>query len=306
MSKLQQLTSRYFPSDTPDLSALERATDLMFVNVNEVVDGAESFPPNVIRVGGLQIAKAGNLSLKLEKFFESGEKGSILFAMGTNFRSDHLTKDKRRIFIDAFRELGEFNFLWKFDENLLEDFEKPGNLMVQKWLPQSEILAHSKIVGFISHCGLLSTHEAFWFGVPIIGIPIFSDQKRNCERARQSEVAEIVQLGNLTVESIVRTVKNVAENRKYREKMEKLSRMFRYQKESPLERAVYWTEFLLENSADHLKSPTVKLGVVASKSYDVISLLLLSIYVLLKLAGKLFSTLSTYYKQCRSKKMKQS
>lgn len=233
-------------------------------------------------------------------------KGSILFAMGTNFRSDHLTSDKRKIFIDAFRKLSEFNFLWKFDENLLTDYKKPRNLMVRKWLPQNEILAHSKIVGFISHCGLLSTHEAYWHGVPIIGIPIFSDQKRNCEKARQSEVAEIILLGNLTVESIVSTVKNVVENPKYREKMQKLSKIFQNQKESPMERAVYWTEFLLENSADHLKSPTLKLGVIATKSYDVILLLLFSIYVLLKLARKLFTALSTYNKKSRSKKLKQS
>lgn len=277
----------------------------MFVNVNEVLDGAESFPPNVIRVGGLQISKTGNLSSELKNFIESSENGCILFAMGTNFRSDHLTSDKRKIFIEAFSELGEFNFLWKFDENLLEGCEKLGNLMVKKWLPQNEILAHPKIVGFISHCGLLSTHEAFWFGVPIIGIPVFSDQKRNCERARQSEVAEVIELGNLTVDSIVSAVRNVVGNQKYREKMKKLSKIFTTQKETPLERAIYWTEFLLGNSADHLKSPTLKLGVVATKSYDVISLLLLSIYVLLKLARKLFSTLSTYNKS-RSKKMKQS
>lgn len=85
MSKLQQLTSRYFSSDTPDLSTLEKATDLMFVNVNEVLDGAESFPPNVIRVGGLQIPKARQLSRELANFIESGEKGEEMLVFMKKF-----------------------------------------------------------------------------------------------------------------------------------------------------------------------------------------------------------------------------
>lgn len=305
MSKLQALTSKHFPRVVPALSVLEKQTDLMFVNAHEVVDGPESFPPNVIHVGGLQILNGKKLSSELNDFIDSGEKGSILFAMGTNFRSDHLTDDKRKMFFDAFRELSDYNFLWKFDEKFLEDFEKPTNLMVRKWLPQNDILAHSNIVGFMSHCGLLSTHEAFWFGVPIIGIPVFSDQKRNCERARQSKVAEIVQLGNLSTKTIVEAVKLVVESSKYRKNMKKLSKIFQNQKETPMERAVYWTEFLLENSVEHLKSPSLKLGIIASNSYDVIAFLLFSIYVPLKAARKLFSMLSTNNKT-RSKKTKQS
>jgi UDP:flavonoid glycosyltransferase YjiC (YdhE family) len=39
---------------------------------------------------------------------------------------------------------------------------------------------------FITHGGLLSTQESVYHGVPIIGIPIFGDQKMNTKVAVES------------------------------------------------------------------------------------------------------------------------
>ncbi|GLT55915.1 hypothetical protein SLA2020_289980 [Shorea laevis] len=47
------------------------------------------------------------------------------------------------------------------------------------WAPQVEILAHSAIGGFVSHCGWNSTLESIWFGVPIAAWPMFAEQQLN-------------------------------------------------------------------------------------------------------------------------------
>lgn len=51
--------------------------------------------------------------------------------------------------------------------------------IVEGWAPQTKILAHENICGFISHCGMSSTIESLYFGVPVIGIPIKLDQPLN-------------------------------------------------------------------------------------------------------------------------------
>lgn len=50
-------------------------------------------------------------------------------------------------------------------------------LVVTTWAPQSEILAHSSVGGFLSHCGWNSTLESILNGVPMIAWPLYAEQK---------------------------------------------------------------------------------------------------------------------------------
>lgn len=112
---------------------------------------------------------------KIEKFISSGKKGTILMSLGTNIRSDLLGEKILTNFIRTFASLPEYNFIWKFEskeEDLPIKLSK--NVMIGKFLPQNDILAHPKIVGFVSHAGQLSTHEALYHGVPVIGELFFS------------------------------------------------------------------------------------------------------------------------------------
>ncbi|GAV92510.1 UDPGT domain-containing protein [Cephalotus follicularis] len=51
--------------------------------------------------------------------------------------------------------------------------------LVPMWAPQAEILSHSSIGGFLSHCGWNSTLESIVNGVPMIAWPLFSEQHMN-------------------------------------------------------------------------------------------------------------------------------
>lgn len=293
-----------YPKGTPNLAELERQTDLLFVNSHPVIDGAESLPQNVIQVGGLQISETKKLPSDLQRFIESSEKGSILFCMGTNFRTELLTHREKEMFFEMIREMSDYHFLWKFDENYVHDFEIPSNLLVRSWLPQQEILAHPKVVGFVSHCGLLSTHEAHWFAVPIIGIPIYVDQHINCARVKKSKVGEVLPLMELPSNNTIEAVRRVVEDPIYRENMKIKSKIFRHQKELPIERAVWWTEWLLKNPADHLKSPSLKMGFFQSNSYDVMAILFATILVIFQLSKTLLNFIIFKWKNKPQKNIK--
>lgn len=106
----------------------------------------------------------------MEKFILSAKKGTILMSLGTNLQSSMLGDELLTKIIRTFEQLPDYNFLWKFEadpKSLPVKLSK--NVMIEKFLPQNDILAHSKVVGFISHSGLLSSHEALYHGVPVIG-----------------------------------------------------------------------------------------------------------------------------------------
>ncbi|KAG6744565.1 hypothetical protein POTOM_051201 [Populus tomentosa] len=47
------------------------------------------------------------------------------------------------------------------------------------WAPQTDILAHPSVGGFVSHCGWNSILESIWFGVPIAAWPLYAEQQLN-------------------------------------------------------------------------------------------------------------------------------
>ncbi|CAN0905164.1 Putative UDP-glucose flavonoid 3-O-glucosyltransferase 3 [Linum grandiflorum] len=47
------------------------------------------------------------------------------------------------------------------------------------WAPQTAVLAHKAIGGFVSHCGWNSTLESIWFGVPMATWPMYAEQQLN-------------------------------------------------------------------------------------------------------------------------------
>uniref|UniRef100_A0A1Q3FQU4 Putative ecdysteroid udp-glucosyltransferase n=1 Tax=Culex tarsalis TaxID=7177 RepID=A0A1Q3FQU4_CULTA len=253
----------------PYIGSLQEKTMLVMVNSHHAVDFPEPIPQNMVLVGGLQIMDPKPLPDDIKKFIDSGRKGAILFSLGTNVLSSDLGDERIAMFMEAFRQFPEYNFLWKFEADL-KNHRVPKNVMIKKFLPQNDILAQRNIKLFITHAGLLSTHEATWHGVPMVGIPFIADQYRNLEKSLQARIAERLVIWTVSTEKIVATIRKVLEDDSYRVRMKAKSDLFRDQPEKPLERALWWIDWCLRHpKAETIRSPTVRLGPWKSELYDV-------------------------------------
>ena len=54
----------------------------------------------------------------------------------------------------------------------------PENVLIKTSLPQNDMLAHPNLKVFVTHGGLLSTQEALFHKVPLVGMPISNDQSQ--------------------------------------------------------------------------------------------------------------------------------
>jgi len=73
----------------------------------------------------------------IRTFLDGAENGAIVISLGTNVKWKAIGLDKIQTVILALSKLKQ-RVLWKLDIEV--PFEIPNNLMIVKWMPQSEVL----------------------------------------------------------------------------------------------------------------------------------------------------------------------
>lgn len=75
--------------------------------------------------------------------------------------------------------------------------------------------AHPNVRVFVTHGGLLSTQESIHHGVPVVGIPLFGDQRFNMAIAKSKGWGVTVDFLSITQEALQAALKEVLENPRY-------------------------------------------------------------------------------------------
>lgn len=157
---------------------------------------------------------------------------------------------------------------WESEETPVE---MPKNVLTLKWLPQNDILAHPNIRLFISHCGLGGVAEARYYGVPILGIPLFGDQPENLRTIVKEGWAVPLEFNDITDESLSHALNEILLNGAYRQVVQRSSVLYRDRPQSALDTAVFWIEYVLRhNGAKHLQNEAVYLNFFQNNSIDVL------------------------------------
>lgn len=216
--------------------------------------------------------------------------------MGSNVKGKYLSNEKISIILQAFAKLKQ-RVIWKYENAELPN--KPKNVMINKWLPQSDILAHSNVKLFVSHCGLGSVNEAKYHGVPILGIPIFGDQPANLKAIVDDGWAIGLPFTELTEETFTNLMLEMLTNSTYSNVIKNIANLYKDRPQTALETAVYWVEYVIRhNGAKHMQSPAVYLNFFQYHSLDVIGFILVFLYVV----GKIIKfIICKFVEICKSK-----
>lgn len=92
----------------------------------------------------------------------------------------------------------------------------------------------------------------------------------------------------MTTADIKEKLTKVLENPTYRKNVMKLSKRFKDQKEKPIDRAVWWVEWVLRNpNADYLRSPVLRLGLIVGNAYDLVAFVTFMFIIIIFIAMKI-------------------
>lgn len=156
-----------------------------------------------------------------------------------------------------------------------------------KWMPQNDLLGHPKTKAFVTHGGANGIYEAIHHGIPMIGIPLFAEQHDNIAHMVAKGAAVSLDFHTMSSSDLLNALKAVLNNPFYKENVMRLSTIHHDQPMKPLDRAVFWIEFVMRHKgAKHLRSLGHNLPWYQYHSLDVIGFLLACVADIAALAVK--------------------
>ncbi|XP_068228236.1 UDP-glycosyltransferase UGT5-like [Palaemon carinicauda] len=280
LSRLDGVVQRFLKDPFVSLSEVEKNVSLVLVNSHYSLGYPRPLLPNVVEVGGMHCRNPRPIQdAELKHFLDSSPVPVVFFSLGSSIRSDQLPADLRNALVSAFARL-PYRILWKWEGAPIAGLS--ANVLTRAWLPQQDVLGHEKVRAFLTHGGLLSMQEAIYHNVPMVGIPLMSDQHLNVRQVVNLGIGRELTLDTMNSHSIMEAITAVIENQSYRDQVKIRSSLLKDQETSSLDRAVYWTEHVLRHGgAQHLRSAAANMSIHQYMMIDVIAVLTLAAVVLL-------------------------
>jgi hypothetical protein len=152
------------------LRAVDTINNLKMIPIGPLIPSDTSLSGDLLQV-----------SSDCVEWLNSKPNSSVVYvSFGSYFvLSERQTDEIARALLDC-----GFSFLWVLREKtedlkFREEFGEKGKIV--KWCSQIEVLSHSSLGCFFTHCGWNSTLESLVSGVPMVAFPQWTDQKTNAK-----------------------------------------------------------------------------------------------------------------------------
>ncbi|XP_004419184.1 PREDICTED: UDP-glucuronosyltransferase 2B31-like [Ceratotherium simum simum] len=253
------------------LSELMRKAEMWLIRNYWDFEFPRPLLPHFKYIGGYHCKPAKPLPKEMEEFAQSsGENGIVVFTLGSMV--NNMTEDRANVIASALAQIPQ-KVIWRFDGKKPETLGP--NTRLYKWIPQNDLLGHLKTKAFITHGGANGIYEAIYHGIPMVGIPLFSDQPDNIARMKIKGAAVKLDFHTMSSTDLLNAMKTVINDPSYKENAMKLSRIQHDQPVKPLDRAVFWIEFVMRHKgAKHLRPASHDLTWFQYHSLDVLGFLL--------------------------------
>ncbi|XP_059096110.1 UDP-glucuronosyltransferase 2A3-like [Tigriopus californicus] len=227
--------------------------ELILVNSSPLIEVPRPLGPTIKEVPGISIAvhnmTSRTISSRFLNFLDKGTEGVIVFSIGKT-GSGTVPSEFQHKLIQALQAVPFKAILQIEPSQIPEGLLDPAKILIDQFLPLPEILEHPNTKLFISHCGSSSVQESIFYGVPILGMPIFEDQFDIAQSLEERGVGLVIwNKEQITWLEISAKIKEIIQNPKYSQSMKNHSQLFQdiYYRYPPLDEALFWINIVLKN-----------------------------------------------------------
>ncbi|XP_058795220.1 UDP-glucosyltransferase 2-like [Phymastichus coffea] len=300
---------KYFGEGFPHAADLLKDVALMFVVEDFSLFGAKAFMPKIVPVAGLHIAnQSETLAKQVQEWLDESTNGCVVFTFGSMIKIETLPRHIIEAFYKSFENIAPVRVLMKIAKPELLPAGLPSNVLTQTWLQQGAVLKHENTRAFVTHGGLMGTQESIYYEVPMIGIPIFFDQHYTLNTYASKKIAIKLPLYEVTEATFTHALRQILQNPKYRENVQKVSRQMKDRPVSVMDTALFWVQYVHRHGKDALKSASEDMPWWQVSLLDVyaslVTLSLLAVFICIQLLKLIFKILISSTRKSKTSEIK--
>ncbi|GMS83155.1 hypothetical protein PENTCL1PPCAC_5330, partial [Pristionchus entomophagus] len=218
----------FFAAD-PEFAGLQEAiqkNSLVFMNSDPLLDFPAPRSSRVIDIGGISVSFGHSKLNQTWSDILDLRPTTILLSFGTFVQSYAMPERYKKSIVEAFRSFPDVTFIWKYEKPDDRISEGVDNIIESTWLPQNDMLNDPRLSVFITHGGQGSVTEANTAGIPLIVIPVVTDQTRNANQVKRNGLGIIVDKSELeTPNALRKAIREILRDKSYRTKALKTAKM---------------------------------------------------------------------------------
>uniref|UniRef100_A0A1I7U6R9 glucuronosyltransferase n=1 Tax=Caenorhabditis tropicalis TaxID=1561998 RepID=A0A1I7U6R9_9PELO len=172
------------PTKPLEVESVYHRAPYVFTNSNPYIDFPRPMLAKTIQVGGLTVDVKKLKSEKVDEKWNTilnERPHNVLISFGTLFKAVYMPDTYKSNFVKVMKSFKNVTFIWKYESNETGFGKEAKNVVFSKWIPQTALLADSRLSAFLTHGGLGSVNELSYLGKPAILCPLFADQLRNAK-----------------------------------------------------------------------------------------------------------------------------
>uniref|UniRef100_A0A0N5BSR6 glucuronosyltransferase n=1 Tax=Strongyloides papillosus TaxID=174720 RepID=A0A0N5BSR6_STREA len=273
-------------------------SSFLVLNSNPFLDIPGPKTPKMIEVSGIGVKDPQPLNEYWNKILSLRNK-TVLVSFGTFAKSINMPEDLKNGLLKTMRKMKDITFIWKYEEPEDGTGKDIENLIISKWLPQSDLLNDERLSLFVTHGGSGSIVELSFRGVPAVVIPIFGDQLRNSKLIMRQKYGIVMDKFNLANPDILmKNIETILNDETYRNNAKIVSRRLNKRPIGSKRLLIEHIEFAAEfDRLDMLDLASHNMGVIEYYNLDIILPVFIGFFIFIyfifiktiKILGKLFA-----------------